>query len=141
MLSGRPTPSTSRMPSSAERQGAHALGIIYRQEGRDACTHRVAHDVGPLDFQVVEQRADISGHDRTVIGRRIVELCRRAVPAIVEGNCTAAGARERRHPAGLNPVHFLRGRKAVDEHERLAASFIKISDLDVAMIEARHARF
>ena len=39
----------------AEQERAHALGMVERQSGRDARAHRVAHHVGPVDAEMVEQ--------------------------------------------------------------------------------------
>ena len=74
----------------AEYCGAHPVGVLNCQEGRNACAHRIAHDVGALDFQMIEQCADIVGHYRAVIGGRVVKLARCAMPAIVERNHATA---------------------------------------------------
>ena len=58
--------------------------------------------------------------------------------AIVERNDAAAGARERRHPARTDPVHFLVRGEAVDQHDRLALAFVEESDLHAIMVKTRH---
>ena len=59
---------------SAEDRAAHPLRMRERQERGDAGAHRIAHDVGARDIQMIEQRAHVLRHDGAVIGGRIVEL-------------------------------------------------------------------
>jgi hypothetical protein len=122
----------------AEHHRAQPVGMRQRQERSVACAHRVAHDVGTRQPKVIEQRAHILRHQLAVIGSRIVKLGRLAVAAIVERDDTAAGADERRDPAGIDPVHLFVGGKAVDEHDRLALPFVEIGDLHFAVHEIRH---
>ena len=95
--------------------------------------------VGTFDGEMIEQRADVIGHRRAVIGGGIVELARDAVSAIVERDHPPAGARQSHHPSRMQPVHLFRGGKAVHEDDCFAHAFIEISDLDRAMLEARHS--
>ena len=88
---------------------------------------------------MIEEGADILGHERAVVGGRLVKLGRLAMAAIVEGDDTASGARERCHPAGKNPIHLLGGGKAVHEHDWLALAFVEKGDFHPVMREARHA--
>ena len=76
MVSGRPTPSTRRMPSPPRIDRAHARRMIEREERRDARAHRIAHHVGALDLEMIEQRAHVVRHVGAVIGGRIVQLAR-----------------------------------------------------------------
>jgi len=48
--------------------------MFEREERRDPRTHRIAHDIGPLDLEMIEQRADVGGHFCGVIVGRIIEL-------------------------------------------------------------------
>jgi len=88
---------------------------------------------------MIEQRVHVLRQDRAVVSRRFIELRRLAMPAIVERDDAAARPRERRHPAGRDPVHLLVGGKAVDEHDRLALAFIEKCDVHVVVGEARRA--
>ena len=101
MLSGSPTPSTSWMPSPPRISERTRSRMLEREERGDARAHRIAHDVGALDAEMIEQRAHVLRHAVGVIVGRIVELGRLAVAAIVERDHAAAGARQRRDPAGL----------------------------------------
>ncbi len=56
------------------RRSARARGCLQRQKRGDARAHRVAHDVGALEPQMVDQRAHVLGHRGGVIVGRIVEL-------------------------------------------------------------------
>ena len=76
MLSGRPTPSTRCMPSPPSTIGAHALRVLQRQECGDPRAHRIAHDVGAADAEMIHQRPHVLGHLVGVIVGRIVELAR-----------------------------------------------------------------
>ena len=44
------------------------------EEGGDARAHRIAHDKGLRDAEMIEEAARILGHDRCRIGFRIIEL-------------------------------------------------------------------
>ena len=48
----------------AEDQPADAIGIGQREEGGDARPHRIAHRVGPLDPEMVEQTRRVGRHQR-----------------------------------------------------------------------------
>ena len=58
--------------------------------------------------------------------------------AIIQCNDAAAGTAQRRRPSGIDPVHFFVGRKAVDEHDRVAVAFINEGDFNVAVHEMLH---
>ena len=62
---------------AAEDDAARARRMRERQERRDARAHRIAHDVGARDVEMIEQRADVLGHDGAVIGGGVVELGRK----------------------------------------------------------------
>ena len=138
MVSGRPMPFDEPHAEPAEHGGAGAVGMGEREEGRVPRAHGIAHDVGALEAEMLDQAADVLGHDRGVIGGGIVELARLAVAAIVERDDAPAGARERRHPAGRDPVHFLVRREAVDEHDRLALPFVEKRNFHAVTNKARH---
>ena len=125
MLAGSPPPSTRWMPSPPRMARAHARGMREREEGGDARAHRIAHDIGARDAEMIEQRAHVLRHVARVIGGRIVELGRVAMAAIVERDDAAAGARQRRDPAGIDPVHLLGGGEAVHQHDRRALALVE----------------
>src|SRR5258707_1160066 len=52
----------------------------------------------------------------------------------------AAGAGERRDPAGMHPVRLLVGGKAMDEHDRIAGALVQVGDLDRAGMERSRGR-
>ena len=83
---------------------------------------------------MLDQRRNVACHDVGVIVRRIVQLARLAVPAIVERDHPAAVAPQRRGPAGHHPVHLLVGGKAVHQDDRIALAFVEIRDLDVTIL-------
>src|SRR5690349_17006466 len=89
---------------------------------------------------MVEQRAHILGHDRAVIGGRVVQLAGRAVTAIIERDRATPGASECRYPAGHHPIDLLIGGEAMHEHNRLALPFIQEGDVDPLMLKSWHAR-
>ena len=126
---------TPRPPRIAERTRA---GWLRQREGGDARAHRIAHDVGALDAEMIEQRAHIVRHQRHRIVGGIVQLAGGAVAAVVERDGAAAGAGERTHPSGIDPVHLLGRGKAVHQDDGLALAFVEISDLDFAMSEIWH---
>ena len=79
-----PSPPVTAARSPADRQ---------RQERGDPRAHRIAHNVGARQRQMIEERAHVLRHDRAVIGGRLIELGRLAVPAIVERDDAASTAR------------------------------------------------
>jgi hypothetical protein len=113
--------------------------MLFRQERRDPSAQRITHDVGARQIEIIEQRTHVLRHEAAVIGGRVVKLRRSAMTAVVESDDAAAGARQRRHPAGIDPVHLLVGGEAVHEHDRLALAFVEKGNVDVAMSEMRHA--
>jgi hypothetical protein len=48
--------------------------MIHGEKRRDAGAHRITHNVGALDLEMIEQRAHIVCHNSAVIAGRIVEL-------------------------------------------------------------------
>src|SRR5258708_6778997 len=58
--------------------------------------------------------------------------------AVVERDDAAPGARQRRHPCRIDPVHFLGRSEAVHQHDRPTFALVEISDLDVAVLETCH---
>ena len=112
--------------------------MVDAEEDGDPRAHRIAHDVGALDGEMIEQRAHIVRHQRHRIVGGIVQLAGGAVAAVVERDGAAAGAGERTHPAGIDPVHLLGRGKAVDENDGFTLALVEISDLDFAMSETWH---
>ena len=138
-LRGQPRSIDKMNPDPAEDRRTHPLRMRDREDGRDPAAQRITHDISARYFEMIEQCAHVLRHQATVIGGRIVEFGRRAMATIVERDHAAARARQRRHPARIDPVHFLVGSKTVDEHDRLALPFVEIGDLDLTMREMRHA--
>ena len=95
--------------------------------------------IGTLDLQMIEQRANIFGHDRAMIVGGIVEFGRCTVATIIECDRTSASFGERRKPAGEQPIHLLGRGEAMDEHDRLALPLVEIGDLDFSISETGHA--
>ena len=127
MLSGRPTPLHQPNAQPAENRGAHTRGLIHGEKRRDAGAHRVAHDIGAFDLKMIEQSANIFRHGSAVIAGRVVELARRAMPAVIERDRAPTSTRERSDPAGMHPVHLLVGGEAVHQHNRLALALVEIA--------------
>ena len=123
----------------AKHGRAHTLGMRQRKKSGVTRPHRITHDIGAAEPEVIEQRAHILGHDGAVIGGRIIELGGFAVAAIIEGDDATPGASEGRHPARIDPVDLFVGGKAVDEHDRLALAFVEESNLHIVMHKTRHA--
>src|SRR5689334_14581098 len=63
------------------------------------------------------------------------------MPAIVEHNSSSARTVESADPLRLHPIHFLCGRKTMDEHDRLTFPLVEIGDLDVAVPETWHGLY
>jgi len=61
------------------------------------------------------------------------------VAAVVKRDDAAAGALERREPAGLHPVHLLRGSKSVHQHDRRALPLVEEGNIYGTMMKNRHA--
>ncbi len=93
--------------------------------------------------EMIDQRHDIFGHFRRVIGGGLVELAGLAVAAIIERDHAAAGARQLGDPARIDPVHLRVRAEAVNQDDRrgmaLILALIEIGDLDLAVTEAWHA--
>ena len=87
-----PTPSTRWMPSPPKMALRTRCGMRERQERRDARAHGIAHHVGAGEIEMIEQRAHVVGHQGAVVGGRVVELGRSAMPAVVERDGAPAGA-------------------------------------------------
>ena len=59
----QPHPLDETDAEAAENGGAHPVGMRQREESRDPRAHRVAHDVGARQTEMVDQRAHVVGHD------------------------------------------------------------------------------
>ena len=70
-----------------------------------------------MNLEVVEEAADVGGHDLEGVGGRIVWLVAAAVTATVEPDHVVAGARQRLLPAGADPVELVVGREAMHQHD------------------------
>ena len=87
---------------------------------------------------MVEQGSHILRHGRGVIGCRIIELARSAMPSIVERHDAPAGLYQRRNPFWVDPIYVGRRRKTVHEHDRLALPFIKKCNFDPVVPKPPH---
>ena len=79
------------MPSPPSTIAAQPLRMRERKERGDTRAHGIAHHVGAREIEMIEQRPHVVRHEGAVIGGRIVELARGAVPAIVERDDAPAG--------------------------------------------------
>ena len=62
---------------------AHPLGVLDGHRLHDHAAHRGAHDVGPLDAEVVEQADGVGGHVGQLVGHGASPAsgsCRSAAP-------------------------------------------------------------
>ena len=75
---------------TAENRRAQPLRLALREPGRYPGAERIAHDVGPLDAQMIHQCGDITGHGADVVLLGIVELAGIAMAAAVERDRAAA---------------------------------------------------
>src|SRR6478672_5768788 len=112
--------------------------MFERQEGGNPRAHRIAHDIGPLDLEMVEQRGHVGRHCRGVIIGRVIELARTAMAAVIERDDATTGTLKRREPAGLHPVYLLRGSKSVNQHHRRAQSLVEEGELHGTMMKNWH---
>src|SRR5262249_43830060 len=85
---------------------------------------------------MVQQAARVLRHRWSAVDGRVIELLAFAMPAIVIADHAPTGARERAHPAWVDPVGCDIGGKAVDEQDRLALPLVDISDRHAHWIEA-----
>ena len=72
------------------------------------------------DAEMIEQRYRIAGHDRGIIGFRIMRFVACAMAAIVDGDHPVTRLAQRLHPAGMHPVDIGAGSKAMDQQNRIA---------------------
>jgi len=77
-------------PDAAEDRRAQPSRLLARQYRRHSRSQRIAHDVGALDSQMIQQRDDVACHDRNFVVGGIVELFGIAMAAIVERDHAAA---------------------------------------------------
>src|SRR6478736_3788026 len=110
---------------AAHDQRAHALAVSKHEKRADPRPHRIAHHIGALDLQVVEQIARIIGHDRRVVILGVVQLFAASMAAIVERDDTAAVACKRAHPEGKQPVHRMRRSKPVNQQNGFTAVVLR----------------
>jgi hypothetical protein len=101
----------------------------------NASTHGIAHNVGALDLEMVEQAAPVFGHRRRAIKRRIVQLLALTMPSIVIGDHPAPSCGERADPPWVDPIGRHIGGKAMDKKNRFALPLVDIGDLHAVGIE------
>jgi hypothetical protein len=128
-------------PDAAEDRRAQPLRLLARQYRRHARSQRIAHDVGAFDLQMIQQRDDVTCHDRNFVARRIVELFGIAMAAIVERDDAAAIFPQIGNPGRIDPVDVLAGGKAVHENDRITLAFVEIGNFDSAVVKTRHRQF
>ena len=93
---------------------------------------RVAHDVRPLDPQVVEQPYDVERH-LAAISRRLVRLVALAMPTHVERDDSII-ARQVANDSVVCP-DFGGVPVAVDEHDRLACALLDVPKTDAGGVK------
>ncbi len=86
------------MPKSAQNDRARALRMGKAKESRDAGAHRIAHDIGSVDIQPVEQGSCILGHFGRGIIIRHIKLLALPMAAIVQHDGAPPGMGQRLHP-------------------------------------------
>src|SRR5690606_35730802 len=91
-----------------------------------------------LDAEVIEQALGVQRHLVREIELRVVQLARGAVAAIVEGDGLVARLDQRRHPAGVDPVHLAGRTEAVDQQDWLSSPVHLVGDFDSVRKKARH---
>ncbi|KRR26010.1 hypothetical protein CQ13_23645 [Bradyrhizobium retamae] len=128
-------------PDAAEDRRAQPLRLLARQDRRHSRSQRIAHDVRALDSQIIQQRDDVTCHDRNFVSSGIVELIGIAMAAIVERDHAAAVFPQIGNPGRINPIHVLAGGKAMHEDDRIALAFVEISNFDSAVVKTRHHQF
>ena len=99
-----------------ERQRAHPLGVLEREDLGDRPAHRRADDVGGLDAGVVEHGDGVVGHLLERVGA--VRLVAATGAAVVEGD-RAVAARQRQP---LQVPAVLVGAEALDQQHRRPAA-------------------
>src|SRR5207253_3190404 len=97
-------------------------------EERDAAAQRVAHDVGPLELEVLDERGDVFGHQ--LGADRSIDVGRSAVSLQVRGDDLTA-LRERRK---VGAEHRNRAEASVEQDERMPRSLDLVVELDAVDI-------
>ena len=100
-------------------------------EERDAATERVAHDVGLLEPEVVDERGDVVGHELDV--DRPIDVGGPAV-ALEIGDDDLVARREGRQQ---RPEHLARPEPAVEEDERPPGAVglvVEVDAVDVGVL-------
>ncbi len=112
----------------AEDDRTHPLAMRDRQERRDARAHRIAHDVGALDIEMIEQAARVLGHAvARIIKRGIAEALTAAMATVIDGDDAAAFLHQPLDPAGIEPVDLRRRAEPMDEQDRLCTRLARLT--------------
>src|SRR5215210_5187831 len=77
-----------------EQDRAHAIRRGERHMGRDARPHGIAHHVGALDAEMIEEPAPVLGHAVGIVGHGVIELLALSMAAIVERDRPVSGPRQ-----------------------------------------------
>src|SRR5262245_32596973 len=87
---------------------------------------------------MIEQCAYILGHTSAVVGGRIIELARPAMTPIVERDDASSDLRQRRNPAGIDPIHVRSRSKTMHENDRLTLPFIEKCNFHAVVLKTLH---
>ncbi len=108
------------MAEAAQDQPAHPRRMLPREEGGDPGAHGIAHHVGAVDGEMVEQIGRVRRHPVRRVSLRVVQLLARSVAAVVDQDRAPSRLGQRRRPARRDPVDAVRRGEAVDQQDRLA---------------------
>lgn len=105
---------------TADNDPPKAFRPSGEQGSRYCAAHRVADQVGGLDFQMIHERDDVVAHLSVLVRLLVMRLVALAVPAYVEREDAESGRDQCRDHPGATPVPLGAARQAVDEHHRTA---------------------
>ena len=123
------------LPSGTKESHGHEAARVSDEElVGDRSPHRVADDVGALDMQAVEEADHVSDHLQPILAG-IERLSALPMTPAVHGDHAIAGRLERLHHAWCFPVSRVGAGKPVKQHDRHAASFVHVVDLDAVGVK------
>ena len=102
LLATQPVVSSEPMPPMTSERTL--LRMVEREHGRDPRAHRIAHDVGAVDAEMIEQIRRVARHQLEAVVLGVVELGAVAVAAYVHGDDPPPVRGQRVDPAGGPPV-------------------------------------
>jgi hypothetical protein len=103
-----------------EHQPAHPVRMLDRRAQSDHPAQRVAHDVGLLEAEVLDQCRHVVGH--RLGPERSVDVRRVAVALELDGDHAPAGRKRRQH----RRPQLGRAEAAVQQHERFAGAVLLV---------------